>query len=165
MGSDILVTVIAALAFAVGITGIIVPVLPGSITIIIGTLIWAIVIGGTGAWVAFAVITLLSLVGMTCSYVLTGRQLKRQETPGWAVALAIVGGLVGFFVIPGPGLILGFILALFGTEYARRKDANEAVRSTLTALKALGIGILLEAGCALISATIFILVSGYHFFA
>ena len=47
---QIIVTVLAGLAYAVGLTGIIVPVLPGTITIVIATLVWAILIGGWPAW-------------------------------------------------------------------------------------------------------------------
>ncbi|WP_329609325.1 hypothetical protein [Arthrobacter sp. ATA002] len=41
MDPDIVITVIAALAIAVGMTGIIIPVLPGSILIIAALLGWA----------------------------------------------------------------------------------------------------------------------------
>ena len=43
---QIIVTVLAGLAYVVGLTGIIVPVLPGTITLVLATLVWAIVVGG-----------------------------------------------------------------------------------------------------------------------
>ena len=78
---QVVVTVVVALAYIVGLTGIIVPVLPGTILIVIATLVWAIIIGGWPAWVAFVIILLLGAAGMTCSYVLTGRRLKANEVP------------------------------------------------------------------------------------
>lgn len=164
MTAEVIATIVAALAFAVGITGIIVPVLPGSILIIIGTLIWAIVVGGWGAWIPFVIITIFSIIGMICSYVMTGRTLKQKEVPGWAILAAVAGGVVGFFVIPGPGLLIGFVLALFLVEYSRRQDASLAWSSTWTAIKALGIGILLETGLAIASATVFAIAAAFALF-
>ncbi len=165
MGPEIIAAFIGALAFAIGITGIIVPVLPGSITIIIGTLIWAIIVGGWGAWIPFVIIAILCGAGMTSSYVLAGRQLKQQETPSWAILVAVLGGIVGFFLFPGPGVIIGFILALFLTEYSRRKDVHDALRHTGSALKALGIGILIEVSLATVAALVFIVAAAYAIFA
>lgn len=164
MGPEIIAAFIGALAFAIGITGIIVPILPGSITIIIGTLIWAIIVGGWNAWIPFVIITILCSAGMASSYILAGRQLKKQETPAWAILLAVLGGIVGFFLIPGPGVIIGFILALFLTEYSRRKDAQDALRHTGSALKALGIGILIEVSLAAAAAVVFIIAAAYAIF-
>ncbi|MDO5645617.1 MAG: DUF456 domain-containing protein [Dermabacter sp.] len=164
MTAEVIVTIIAALAFAVGITGIVVPILPGSILIILGTLAWAIVVGGWGAWIPFALILVFSLLGITCSYVLTGRRLKQNEVPGWAIFVAVLGGVLGIFLLPGPGLILGFIAALFLVEYSRRKDPREAWASTWVALKALGIGILLELLLAMASATVFIVAAAFALF-
>lgn len=162
MTADIIATIVAALAFAVGITGIIVPVLPGSITIIIGTLIWAIVVGGWGAWIPFAIILLLCSAGMVCSYVLTGKRLKDREIPGWAIAVAVLAGVVGMFLIPGPGLLIGFVAALFLVEWQRRQDPAVAWSSTWTAIKALGIGILLELSLALAAAFVFVIAVAFH---
>lgn len=165
MTADIIATIVAAVAFAIGITGIVVPVLPGSILIIIGTLIWAVVVGGWGAWIPFVIITLLSIAGMTCSYVLTGRTLKKKEVPGWAIIVAVIGGVAGFFLLPGPGLLIGFILSLYLVEYSRRRNAREAWSSTWTAIKALGIGILLELVLAILSATVFAFAAAFALFA
>ena len=95
---QIIVTVLAGLAYAVGLTGIIVPVLPGTITIVIATLVWAILIGGWPAWVAFGIVLLLGAAGMTASYVLTGRRLHAAEVPMWPVYVAIAAAVVGLLL-------------------------------------------------------------------
>src|SRR5699024_9101626 len=43
--AQIIVTVLAGIAYIVGLTGIVVPVLPGTVTIVLAALVWAIVIG------------------------------------------------------------------------------------------------------------------------
>ena len=103
---QIIVTVLAGLAYVVGLAGIIVPVLPGTITLVIATLIWAIVVGGWPAWVAFGLVLVFGAIGMTSSYVLTGRRLHAAEVPMWPVYVAIASGIVGIFVIPFLGLLV-----------------------------------------------------------
>ena len=49
--------ILVAVAIAVGIAGIIVPVLPGTMLVLGAILVWALEIGTTTAWVVFAVAT------------------------------------------------------------------------------------------------------------
>lgn len=159
---DIIVTVLVGLAYTVGIAGIILPVLPGTITIAIATLIWAIVIGGITGWVVFAVVLVLSAVGMTASYVLTGQRLKRAGVPNWPILVgvggAITGVILGFIGVPFLsllGLPAGFLAGLYLAEYYRTKDPSTALTTSIVALKALGIGILIELTCAFFSLLVF----------
>src|SRR5699024_8816872 len=61
-------------------------------------------------------------IGMTTSYVLTGRRLLAAEVPMWPVYVAIASGIVGIFVIPFLGLPLGSLLGLYLSEAVRQKD-------------------------------------------
>src|SRR5699024_4013248 len=126
----------------VGLVGIIVPVLPGTITLVIATLIWAIIIGGWTSWVAFGIILVLGAIGMTASYVRTGRTLHQAEVPIWPIYVGIAGGIVGIFVIPFLGLPIGFVIGLYVAEALRQKDAKKGMDSAWLAMKALGVGIL-----------------------
>ncbi|RAE62796.1 DUF456 domain-containing protein, partial [Burkholderia multivorans] len=58
MNAEIVTSVLVALGILVGCIGIVVPVLPGSILIGIGVLIWAFVIGTPTAWIVFAIVAL-----------------------------------------------------------------------------------------------------------
>lgn len=160
---DIIVTILAGILFLVGLTGIVVPVLPGSITILVTMLVWAIVVGGWPSWVAFGIVTVLSIAGMTCSYVLTGRRLKKAEVPNWPIVVGIVAGIVGIFVIPVLGLPIGFMLGLYGSEWYRRRDPKLAWESSWIALKSLGIGILVELGLGFLSTLAFAVAAAVHF--
>ena len=160
---QIIVTVLAGLAYAVGLTGIIVPVLPGTITIVIATLVWAILIGGWPAWVAFGIVLLLGAAGMTASYVLTGRRLHAAEVPMWPVYVAIAAAVVGFFVIPFLGLPIGFLVGLYVAESMRLKDWRKGLDNAWIALKALGTGILIEFSLAVLSTFTFAIAVIVHF--
>ena len=50
-----LLDVLAGLAIAVGLVGIMVPVLPGTVLILGAVLVWAVSLGETAGWVVFAV--------------------------------------------------------------------------------------------------------------
>ncbi len=160
---QIVVTILAGLAYIVGLAGIIVPVLPGTITIVIATLIWAIIVGGWPAWIAFGIVLLLGAAGMTTSYVLTGRRLHRAEVPMWPIYVAIVSGIVGIFVIPFLGLPIGFLIGLYISEAIRQKDWRKGLTTMWIALKALGVGILIEFSLAMASTIVFAIAVAAHF--
>jgi uncharacterized protein len=142
--ADIIVSIVSVLLVLVGIAGIIVPILPGSMLILASLLLWAIVIGGPVGWITFAVGGVLVGIGMSASWVLTGSRLKARAIPNSFLLVAGVCGLIGMFVIPVVGLPLGFVLALFLLELNRHREAAEAWASTWTALKGIGLGMLIE---------------------
>ncbi|MCM1011496.1 MULTISPECIES: DUF456 domain-containing protein [unclassified Brevibacterium] len=155
MDADILTSVLVGIAVLIGCLGIIVPVLPGSILIGIGVLIWAIVIGTPAAWIVFAIVAVLVAAGMSASLVLTGRKLKEMSVPNRSVMLGGVLAIVGFFVIPVVGLPVGFVLGLYLAELSRLKDPKVAWGSSWGSIKAIGIGTVIELGLALLAAITF----------
>lgn len=158
MNAEIVVTVLCGLAILVGIAGTVIPVLPGSVLIAISLLAWAIW-GGAGAtgWVVFGIGLACVLAGMAASAVLTGRRLKQHSIPGRSIVAGIVLGVVGMFIIPIVGLIVGFAVGLFASEAVRTRDSRTAVRSSLAALKATGLGILVEFGLACLAASTWVI--------
>lgn len=163
--AQIIVTVVVGIAYVVGLTGIVVPVLPGTITLVLATLVWAILIGGWTAWVAFAIVLVLGAIGMTTSYVLTGRRLHAAEVPMWPVYVGIASGIVGIFVIPFLGLPIGFLIGLYVSEALRQKDWRKGFTSAWIAMKALGLGILIEFSLAMLSTITFAIAVVVHFVA
>ena len=136
------VEVLVALAIAVGLAGILVPILPGSILILGGVLVWAVDVGGTTAWAVFAVVAAILVVGGVVKYLVPNRRLKSVGVPSstqWAGAAV---GIVGFFVIPVVGLFLGFVVGVYAAE--RHRVGRDAWPSTKAALRAGGLSILIE---------------------
>ena len=160
---QIIITVLAGLAYIVGLAGIILPVLPGTITIIIATLVWAIVVGGWTSWVAFAMVLIFGAAGMTASYFLTGRRLQAAEVPMWPILVGLASGIVGIFVIPFLGLPIGFVVGLYVSESLRLKDWSKGITSAWVAIKALGIGIMIEFSLAMLSTITFAVAIVVHF--
>jgi len=136
-------TLIAALLVAVGLVGILVPILPGSMLVVGGILVWAWAEGGATAWTVFAVATALVAAGTVVKYVVPGRRLQVAGIPASTQWLGVLVGVVGFFVIPVVGLFLGFVLGVYLAELAR-VGSKDAWPSTVHSLKAVGLSIVIE---------------------
>ncbi|GAA2184574.1 DUF456 domain-containing protein [Brooklawnia cerclae] len=160
---EAVVTIVAGMLLLVGALGVIFPVLPGSILVIVGLLVWAIGIGGPVGWVVFGIGAACALAGMSASWLLTGKRLKERQIPNRTILVATVVGVIGAFVIPVVGLIIGFIAGLYACEWLRLRDAGAAWESSLVALKSTGIGMLIEFGCAGLAITVWVIGVFVHF--
>ncbi|MGB2557477.1 DUF456 domain-containing protein [Cellulosimicrobium cellulans] len=136
--------VLVGLAILVGLIGIVVQILPGNVLVLGAILVWAIVTGGTAAWVVFAVAAVLVVAAEVSQYVLAGRHMRRADVPWSTLVWGGIAGVVGFFVIPVVGLFIGFVLAVFLAELVRRHDRRAAWRATVAAMQATGITILVQ---------------------
>ncbi|HWH01848.1 MAG TPA: DUF456 domain-containing protein [Pilimelia sp.] len=148
--TESLVVFLSGLAVAVGVIGIVVPVLPGLLLCWLGVLAWAILgEGGWGRWLALGVATLIAAAGVLVKYLWPGRNLKRTGVPNRSLVVGGVLGLVGFFVIPVVGLLIGFVLGVWLAERLRLGDGGRAWPSTWAALKAVGLAMLIELAAGL----------------
>jgi hypothetical protein len=146
---------LVALAIAVGLAGIVVPVLPGSVLVLAAILVWAWQVGGATAWTVFGVAAAVLVVGGVVKYLVPNRRLKDAGIPAstqWAGATL---GVVGFFVIPVVGVFVGFVLGVYLAEH-RRVGRDAAWPSTRHALKAVGISILIELAAALVATFVWV---------
>lgn len=148
-----LVTQLVGLAIVVGLVGIVVPVLPGSLLIAAAVLVWAIDSEQGAAWAVLAVVVVLLAVGWAATYLVAGKRVADAGVPRTSIVVAGLAGIVGFFVIPVVGLILFFPLGLFGMEYLRLRDVARARRSAVLAVKATALGMLVELGLACAAAS------------
>ncbi len=147
---------LVGLAILIGLVGIVIPVLPGSILIALAVLVWAAVTGTMQAWLVFAGCVLLLAAGATITWLITARHTRAAGVPGRSLMLAGLAGIVGFFVIPVFGLLIFFPLGLFLAEYVRLREPRSAWASALVGLKATGLGMLSELGLALASAGVWL---------
>jgi uncharacterized protein YqgC (DUF456 family) len=143
--------VVVALVIAVGLVGVILPVLPGSLLVLGAVLVWAWDIGSTTGWIVFAVATMFIALGSVVKYVVPGRRLKDNDIPTSTLLLGGVLGVVGFFVIPVVGLVVGFVLGVYLAELSR-VGTDRAWPATKHALKAVGLSILIELVATLLAA-------------
>jgi uncharacterized protein YqgC (DUF456 family) len=143
--------ILVAVLIAVGIAGIIVPVLPGTILVLGAILVWALEIGTSTGWLVFAVCTTLLVGGSVVKYLVPGRRLKAAGVPSRTLLAGALLAFVGFFVIPLVGMFIGFVLGVYLAERARVGAAG-AWPSTVGALRAVGVSILIELVAAFLAA-------------
>lgn len=143
--------IVIAVVIAVGVVGIVVPVLPGSLLVLGAILAWAAEIGTGRAWIVFAVATSFLVFGTIVKYAVPGRRLKASGVPNTTLLLGALGGVVGFFVIPVVGVIAGFVGGIYLAE-RRRLGRAAAWPATKAALRAVGLSILIEMTAAVLAA-------------
>ena len=144
------VDLLVGLAVLVGLVGIVVPVLPGSILILGAVLVWATASATAVGWVVFALVTTLLVVGGIVKYAVPGRGLKTAGVPSRTLIAGGLLGIVGFFVIPVVGLVVGFVLGVYLAELVRGRSHAAAWPSTVHALKAAGWSMLIELAAGLL---------------
>lgn len=153
MTPAVLAVIVALLALA-GLCGIVVPAIPGSITVGVAALVWAVWGTSTWGWIAFGVAAVLLAIGMGSSMVLTARDLGRKDIPRWPILVGVAAGIVGAFVLPALGLPIGFAVGLFGAELFRVRSLGGAASTSWTAIRAIGLGMMLELGCAMVATSV-----------
>ena len=144
MTVEVVSTIVAGLLLAVAAFGTVFPVLPGSPIAFVTVIAWGWILGSAASWAAAGIAALFALVGFSAGALLTGRRLKRERIPKRSVLVGVLAGVVGMFVIPVFGLFIGFALGLFLAEYMRGGDSQAAIHSSWEALKAMGMGMIVE---------------------
>jgi uncharacterized protein YqgC (DUF456 family) len=147
----VLTDVLVGLAILVGLAGIVVPVLPGSILILAAVLVWALEAASPAAWVVFSLATLLLVLGGIVKYAVPGRRLRLDGVPNRTLVAGAALGAVGFFVIPVVGLVVGFVLGVYLAE-VQRVGRRLAWPTTRAALRAVGVSLLIELTAGLLAA-------------
>jgi uncharacterized protein YqgC (DUF456 family) len=148
-------SVVASLLILIGLAGIVIPILPG--TILIGAAIvgWAAFTGGQVAWVAAGLAVTLLTIGTVVRFAVPHRQLRDAGVPRTTILVGGILGIVGFFVVPVVGLFLGFVGGVWLAE-AGRLGAGNAGPSTKSAVGAVGLSILIELAAGLLATTVFV---------
>jgi uncharacterized protein YqgC (DUF456 family) len=151
------ISVIAGIAIAVGVVGVVIPVVPGLLLSWLGVLFWALLGDAHGAvkWGVLVVATAVAVIGAVIKYLVPGKRLKSAGIPNSALLAGGVLGLIGFFVVPVVGLILGFVLGVFLVERARL-GPGQGWPSTRRALAAAGMAMLIEFTAALGVAVVWV---------
>jgi len=150
---DSTVVVLIGLAMAVGLFGTLLPLLPGLPVIWAAALVYGLVesFDGAGA-AAFTLITVLAVAGVVAGFVLPHRRVASKGAPASTVGAGVVLGIIGFFVIPVVGLVVGAVGGVLLAERSRTGDWATAWVTTKDLLVGFGIGVAVEfaAGLAMI---------------
>jgi uncharacterized protein YqgC (DUF456 family) len=148
--------VLVAMAIAIGLAGILVPFLPGTLLVWAAIAVWAFIKGDTASWVVLGIATALLGAGVLIKYLWPARRMKAADI-GWrTMAAGAVFGVIGFFVVPVAGLVLGFVLGVFLAELAQRRDRRRAWASTVHAVKGVALSVGVELAAALLATAVWV---------
>jgi uncharacterized protein YqgC (DUF456 family) len=135
----------------IGLVGIVVPILPGALLVAAAILVWAFVENNAAAWVTFGVAAGLIRNTTIIKY---SWPVKRMRAADVRTSSRVLGGglgIIGFFVIPVVGLVIGFVLGVYLAELASRHDQRVAWTSTKHALKGVALSVGVELAGALLA--------------
>ena len=150
------VEVLVALGIAVGLVGVVVPVVPGALLVLAVILVWGIHVGTATGWAVVAAATVSIAGGQVVKYTIPGKQLKARGIPNRSLFVGGLLAIVGFFVVPVVGLFIGFVVGVYAAEL-QRVGARAAWPSTKAALRAVGVSTLLELTSALLATAVWII--------
>jgi uncharacterized protein YqgC (DUF456 family) len=150
------VYVLVALLMAVGLVGSVVPALPGTILILAGVALHAVVTGfdPIGPW-RLLILALLTGIAYLLDHVAGVLGVRRFGGSRWAVAGAIVGALVGLF-LGLPGLLLGPLVGAVVAEYAYTRQIGVSARAALGTVVGLLVGAVAKIGIGLAMIALFL---------
>lgn len=144
--------ILVAMAIAVGLAGILVPLLPGTLLVWAAIAVWAYIEHTTVSWVVLGVATAVLGAGILVKYLWPARRMRAADVNGRTLAAGAVLGVVGFFVIPVAGLLVGFVLGVYLAELVQRRDQRRAWASTVHAVKGVALSVGVELAAALLAA-------------
>jgi uncharacterized protein YqgC (DUF456 family) len=147
---------IVGLVILVGLVGVVLPILPGAFLVVAAILFWAFAVGTATAWVVFAAAAAAVVATQIAKYVLPGRRLAASGVPRSSIVVGALVGIVGFFVVPIVGLLLGFVLGVYAAEFRRLGSHASAWPSTKVALRAVGLSVAIEMLGALVAAGVWL---------
>lgn len=150
-----------AVAFMlVGLVGVIVPLLPGSLLLWLTVAVYAVAerLNGFSAIdpVTFIVITLIALVTGLSDIWLPMLGARVTGSSWRSLIYGSVGAIIGTFIVPLLGSIIGYVVGLLVGEYRRYGDWDKAVRSAIGGAAGWGIATAIQLGGGFIILILFV---------
>ena len=157
--NDVVLGVLGAVGVLAGLVGTFMPVLPGLVVVFLAAAA-TLLLQGTGplAWTVVALLGVLALAGSVLSTVLPARRAATGGAPASTLWLAGVGAVVGFFVLPVLGLLVGGVVGLMLAEQRRLGAWGPAWDSSRSVLAAYGVGVLLEVAVGVLMGLLWLVV-------
>jgi uncharacterized protein YqgC (DUF456 family) len=121
----------------VGLFGLVVPIFPGLVVMWLAALGYGVASGfSTLGIVLFVIISILMVVGSLADNVLMGAGARKGGASWTTLAVALVAGVVGTFLVPPIGGLIAAPAAVLLLEYQRLGDWQKA----MAALRGLATG-------------------------
>ncbi|MET4642244.1 DUF456 domain-containing protein [Streptomyces sp. NBC_00121] len=132
------------LVILLGLVGVLVPGVPGQAIVWAAVLWWALTERTTAAWGVLIGATALLLLNQALKPLLRPRRPRESGAPRKTLMLGGIAGIVGFFVLPVVGGIVGYVGAVYGAERLRLGSGGAARASLRSVMRATGYSVLVE---------------------
>jgi uncharacterized protein YqgC (DUF456 family) len=138
----------------VGLIGIVVPVIPGTVLIFLAALAYALVEGFQAVgWPTLIILGLLAVVATSADIWASSIGAKMGGAGGWSILVGLIGGTVGLLLFSLPGAIIGAVSGVILIEIIRLGDPLRALKAgsgwvlgwVLSTVVQLGIGLTMVA--------------------
>ncbi|MDF6045696.1 DUF456 domain-containing protein [Streptomyces sp. JH14] len=136
--------VAVGLVMLLGLVGVLVPGVPGQAIVWAAVLWWALTDRTPVAWGVLIGATALLLLNQALRPLLRPRRPRETGAPRKTLMLGGIAGIVGFFVVPVVGGIVGYVGAIYGAERLRLGSGGAARASLRSVMRATGYSVLVE---------------------
>ncbi|MFT7476243.1 MAG: hypothetical protein ACI81L_003192 [Verrucomicrobiales bacterium] len=145
--SDTTATLVLLVLMLVGLIGTLLPVLPGILLMWGSAVAYGFFVGFSPIGIAVIVIvTALSAAAVVLA-VMVPKRAAADAGASWKSQLAAaLGAVVGFFVIPIVGILVGAIVGIGLAEYYEKRDWELTKTSTIAVAKGFGISAIVQFG-------------------
>lgn len=110
-----------------GLFGMVIPIFPGGFVIWLTILVYGLLNGLNGiGLILFIVISGLMITGVVIDDIFMAAAARKSGASWWSLLFAFLGGIVGTLLLPPFGGLLGAPLALYISEFARKKNTHLA---------------------------------------
>lgn len=153
---------IAVVFILVGLVGVVIPLLPGTLLVWLTVALYTVAerLNGFATIdpVTFVVITLIALVTGLSDLWLPLIGAKVSGSSFRSLMFGVIGAIIGTFVLPIPllGSIIGYAVGILAGEYQRYGDWNRALRAGLGGVAGWGIATVIQLGGSLLILIIFV---------
>ncbi|MGB3828428.1 MAG: DUF456 domain-containing protein [Ornithinimicrobium sp.] len=150
------VAVMSGLIMLVGLLGIVIPILPGLLLVWVGASLWAVNEGSALGWGVLTAVTLVAGLGVVLQFLIPGQRMRRAGVRTSTLVFAVVVAVILGILIPVVGALIGFPLGIYVLQRVRHRNHHVAWESTIHALKAVGLNIVIELTAALLIITVWL---------
>jgi uncharacterized protein YqgC (DUF456 family) len=152
---------LAVLFLLLGLVGVVVPLIPGSLLIWLTVLLYTLFerfISGSGAIdpITFTVITIIALVTGLADFWMPLLGARVSGSSRRALLFGFVGAIIGTFFFPLVGSIVGYAAGILLGEYQKYGEWERALRAGVGGLAGWGVATALQLGGALLIVIIFV---------
>jgi uncharacterized protein YqgC (DUF456 family) len=122
--------IVALVLMFIGLLGVILPLVPGIVLVYLAALLYAVIEGFAKIGpVTLAVLTVLTVVGVTADIWVSSLGAKVGGASVWALLGGLALGLVGLIFFSLPGAIVGAVAGVVAVELVRVGDWQKVLKS------------------------------------